>query len=255
MRRLGLAALVVVTAAAPAAALDHKNLDAGRPLRVEDAYTISTGELAIEAGAGFSLDRDADARGRFPVELLWGALPNLQLGIGSTFSTDPRTIEDPGRSGDVTLGALYNLNQETLWLPAFGAKLEVELPTGVRSSGVDVELKGIVTKSIERLSFHLNAAGLFTGDPHGDERDARWELVLGASYPIGAPQYTRLTLVGDVFAEQAHRHGESDLVGVEIGLRYQLTPRMVWDVGVGTELAGPRDRSRLLFATGISVGF
>ena len=248
------AALLVLGYAATAAALDHKNLDAGRPLRVEDAYTISTGEIALEAGAGFSLDRH-DARGRFPVELLWGAVPNLQLGVGSTLLTDPRSVEEPARSGDLTLSGLYNLNQETLWVPAFGAKLEVELPTGVRSSGVDVELKGIVTKSIGRLGVHLNAAGLFTGDPGDDERGARWEVVLGASYPIGAPHYTRLTVVADLIAEQAHRHGDSDVVGAEIGVRYQLTSRTVWDVGIGTEFAGPVDRTRLLFTTGLSVGF
>ena len=255
MRRVAIGAVLVLASAVNAVALDHKNLDAGRPLRIEDAYAISTGEIALEAGAGFTLDRQDDARGRFPVELLWGALPNLQLGVGSTLVTDPRSVEEPGRSGDLAVSALYNLNQETLWMPAFGVKLEVELPTGVRSSGVDVEVKGIVTKSIERLSFHLNAAGVFTGDPGDDERGARWELVLGASYPLGAPRYTRLTLVTDVFAEQAHRNGESDTVGAEVGLRYQLTPRLVWDVGIGTEFAGPGDRSRLLFTTGLSFGF
>jgi hypothetical protein len=175
--------------------------------------------------------------------------------FGTTLLTDPHSVEEPGKSGDLTASALYNLNQETLWLPAFGAKLEVEVPTGVRSSGVDVELKAIVTKSIERLSVHLNAAGVFTGDPDDDERGARWELVLGASYPLGAPKYTRLTLVADVFAEQAHRAAESDTVGAEVGLRYQLTPRMVWDAGIGTEFAGPADRSRLSFTTGLSFGF
>ena len=45
------------------------------------------------------------------------------------------------------------------------------------------------------------------------------------------------------------------MVGVELGLRYQLTPRIVWDVGMGTEFAGPADRSRFLFGTGFSFGF
>jgi hypothetical protein len=33
--------------------------------------------------------------------------------------------------------------------------------------------------------------------------------------------------VGDVFAEQAARRGEPTVVGAEIGLRFQLTPRLV----------------------------
>src|SRR5258708_7046248 len=84
---------------------------------------------------------------------------------------------------------------------------------------------------------------------------SRYKLALGASYPIGAPQFTRATLVGDVFAEQSTRRGESTVVGVEVGVRYQLTPRMVWDVGIGTEFAGPARRSDLFLTTGFSFGF
>jgi len=45
------------------------------------------------------------------------------------------------------------------------------------------------------------------------------------------------------------------VVGVELGFRHQLTHRVVVDVGVGTELAGPAERSRFFAAAGLSVGF
>lgn len=54
-----------------------------------------------------------------------------------------------------------------------------------------------------------------------------YQLVLGASYPVGAPRHTRTTLVGDVFTEQASRRGESNIVGIELGVRHQLTSRIV----------------------------
>jgi hypothetical protein len=256
MRRL-IACLSAVLVLAPiqAGAVDHKNLDEGRPLRLEDAYAISTGEIALEAGAGFTLRRHGDDRGFFPIELLYGAFPNFQVGVGTTLSTDPREIDEPGKSGDLRIGALYNLNQETLVMPAFGVKLEVELPSGVGSKGVDVEVKGIVTKSFERLSVHFNAAYLFLTDSDRGQRDGRYELVLGASYPIGAPKFTRATLIADVFTEQNTHRGESNVVGTELGLRYQLTPSMVWDVGVGTEFAGPSERSPFFFSTGLSWAF
>jgi len=44
-----------------------------------------------------------------------------------------------------------------------------------------------------------------------------------------------VTLIADVFAEQPVARHESTIVGTEVGLRYQLTPRIVWDIGVGTE--------------------
>ena len=246
---------VVLAAAAPANAIDHKNLDEGRPLRLEDAYPIANGELAIEAGAGFTLQRRGADRGLFPVELLYGPLPNLQVGIGSVLSTDPHDIEDRPKSGDLRLNALYNFNQETLALPAFAVKVGVDAPTGVDAHGFGVEAKGIVTKSVERLSLHLNAGYEFITSSREDERDGRYKLAVGASYPVGAPRFTRATLVADVFAEQSARHGEPTAVGTEVGLRYQVTPRMVWDVGVGTEFAGPAERAKFSLNTGVSFGF
>jgi len=116
-------------------------------------------------------------------------------------------------------------------------------------------LKGLVTRSFDRLSIHLNAGyEILSGVPR-EERDGRYEIVLGASYPVGAPRYTRTTLIADVFTEQSVRRGESNVVGAEVGFRHQLTPRVVLDAGVGTEFAGPADRSSFTFATGISIGF
>src|SRR5688500_3136677 len=238
-----------------ASAIDHKNLYEGRPLRLDDAYAISTGEIEVEVGAGFTLQRRAADRGFFPVEVLFGALPNLQIGVGTVLSTDPKNIDEPAKSGDLSLGVLYNFNQETLVMPALGARMEVNLPTGVDSHGVEVELKGIVTKSFERVSVHLNAGYEFLIDPARRARDGRYELVLGASFPLGAPQYTRATLVADVFTEEAVHRGEPNVGGGEIGVRYQVTPAIVWDLGVGTEFTGPADRSRLFFNTGFSFGF
>src|SRR5262249_45030844 len=119
---------IVLSVPVSALAIDHGNLDEGRPLRLEDAYATSTGEIALETGAGFSLLRRGPDRGLFPIEILWGALPNFQISLGTTLSTDPHEIDEPVKSGDLRLGALYNLNQEMLVLPAFGVKLEVNLP-------------------------------------------------------------------------------------------------------------------------------
>jgi len=247
------AALLI--AAMPAFAIDHKNLDESRPIRLEDAYPVASGEIAVEAGGGFRLARRGPDQGFFPLALLYGALPNLQVGVGSTLFTDPREVDDRPRSGDLHFSALYNFNQETLSLPALALKVGLDAPTGVGSRGFGVEVKGIVTKSVERLSLHLNAGYEFATAARDDERDGRYDLALGFSYPVGAPQFTRATLVGDVFAEQAGRRGESITVGVELGLRYQLTPRIVWDVGMGTEFEGPADRSRFLLGAGFSFGF
>jgi hypothetical protein len=253
--RVLMSVLVVAITTGDVYAIDHTNLDEGRPLRLEDAYAIADGEIALEAGGGFTLRRRGPNRGVFPAEILYGAYPNLQVGLGTTLSTDPRDIEDRPKSGDLQVNALYNFNQETISLPAFALKVGLDAPTGIDAQGYGIEFKGVITKSVERLSLHLNAGYEFlVARPRGD-RDGRYKFALGASYPIGAPQFTRATLVGDVFAEQSTRRGESPVVGTEVGLRYQLTPRMVWDVGIGTEFAGPAQRSDLFLTTGFSFGF
>ena len=246
---------IIVAVAGVAEAVDHKNLDEGRPVRIEDAYPIAQHEISVETGAGFALLSRGPARGVFPIEILYGALPNLQVGLGSVLFTDPHDIDDRPKSGDLQASALYNFNQETLILPAFAAKLSVTAPTGVDGHGWGIELKGIVTKSIDRLSFHFNGGYEFLTGSTRMEREGRYELALGASYPIGAPQFTRATLVGDVFAGQPATRGESTIVGIEAGLRYQLTPSIVWDVGLGTEFAGPASRSAFFATTGLSFGF
>lgn len=105
------------------------------------------------------------------------------------------------------------------------------------------------------MSLHFNGSYEFLIDSARNEREGRYKLVLGASYPVGAPQFTRVTLIGDVFTEQPVGRGEPNVVGTEVGLRYQLTPRLVWDGGIGTEFVGPARRSNLLLTTGFSFGF
>jgi hypothetical protein len=252
--RLIIVLLSVAAVAVEARAIDHANLDGGRPLRLEDAYAIPTGELALELGIGFDIRREADDQAFAPFELLWGALPNLQLSIGSTFISDPREVDDQSKSGDVRLSALYNFNQETS-LPAFAIKGELNLPTGVDSSGVDGEITGILTKSFGNISVHLNAGYEFLSGTDDGEEDGRYKFAFGASLPLGAPMHTRTTLLADLFFEEAHAARDDDIMGFEAGIRHQLTERIVLDGGIGTQFDGPDDRSEVFAMLGMSITF
>src|SRR5260370_23600440 len=128
--------------------------------------------------------------------MLDAAYPDLQVSVGTTLATDPRDIDDRPKSGDLQVSAVDNVNQETISLPALALKVGVDTPTGVGARGYGVELKGIITKSIERLSLHLNAGYEFLIATGAGDRDGRYKFALGASYPIGAPQFTRAALVG-----------------------------------------------------------
>jgi hypothetical protein len=247
--------LVICLVAAPVWAADHNNLDEGRPLRLEDAYPIAYGELSAETGARVSLNRQSPDRVTFPVELLYGAYRNLQVGVGSTLATAPHTIDEAEKSGDLRTFALYNFNQETLRLPAFTAKLSLDFPTGIHSRGVDTELKGILTRSFGQFRAHLNAGYEFVGHARDGGRDGRYEVVLGAQYPLGYPHFLNTTVLAEVFTQQSVHAGETNPSGVELGVRQQVAPLTVLDLGVGTEFVGPADRTLFFATVGVSIGF
>ncbi len=241
--------------AQPSFALDHDNLDPSRPIGMEDAYAIPKGEIGVEGGVRFNDQRQGPTRVTFQPQIIYGAFDNTQIEIQGDIFTDPSTIVGPDKSGDLHLGVLYNFNTETLNLPAFAVRAEVDLPTGVNSQGVDTQVTGILTRSFGRLRAHLNAGYTVLGSPQGQERPGAYRAVAAVSYPLGYPTSFRDTLIASVYTRQSDQRGQRNNTGVEIGLRHQLTSRIVLDGGLGTEFYGPSDRAALLGTVGVSVGF
>lgn len=236
-------------------ALDHDNLDPNRPIGMEDAYAIPKGEIGLEAGVRFNDQREGPTRITFQPQIIYGAFDNTQIEIQGDIFTDPETLTGPNKSGDLHVGALYNFNTETLSLPAFAVRAEVDLPTGVNSKGVDTQFTGILTRSFGRLRAHLNAGYTIIGSPQGQERPGAYRVVAAVSYPLGYPSSFRDTLIASVYSRQSDQRGQRNNTGIEIGLRHQLSSRIVLDGGLGTEFYGPQDRAALLGTVGLSVGF
>lgn len=238
-----------------ASALDHDNLDPNRPVQMEDAYAIPQGEIGVESGIRFNDRREGRSRVTFQPQIIYGAFLNTQIEIQGDFFTDPRSIVGANKSGDLHVGVLYNFNTETLRLPAFAVRVEADLPTGVQSRGVDAQVTGILTRSIGRLRIHLNAGYTALGDARTLERQGTYRLVAAVSYPIGYPRRFRETLIADVYTRQSDLVGQPNHTGIEVGVRHQFSSRIVLDGGVGTEFAGPADRSLFMGTIGVSVGF
>jgi outer membrane putative beta-barrel porin/alpha-amylase len=251
----GAIVLWLILQAVPGLALDHDNLDPNRPIGMEDAYAIPKGEIGVEGGVRFNDQRQGPTRVTFQPQIIYGAFDNTQIEIQGDIFTDPNTIVGPDKSGDLHLGVLYNFNTETLDLPAFAVRAELDLPTGVNSQGVDTQLTGILTRSFGRLRAHLNAGYTILGSPQGQERPGAYRAVAAVSYPLGYPTSFRDTLIASVYTRQSDQRGQRNNTGVEIGLRHQLTSRIVLDGGLGTEFYGPSDRACVLGTVGVSVGF
>jgi len=236
-------------------ALDHDNLDPNRPIQMEDAYAIPKGEIGLESGVRFNDRRAGKTRFVFQPQIIYGAWYNTQIEIQGDLFTEPESVVGANKSGDLHLGVLYNFNTETLTLPAFAMRVEADLPTGVRSKGVDTQVTGVLTRSFGRLRVHLNAGYTALGSAQGQERNGSYRVVAAVSYPIGYPHRFRETLIVDVYTRQSDLVGQRNNTGVEIGLRHQLSSRIVLDGGLGTEFYGPSDRSALTGTIGMSVGF
>ncbi|MEY4706159.1 MAG: hypothetical protein RL042_2364 [Nitrospirota bacterium] len=250
-----LALLLLGLLPAPLLALDHDNLDPNRPIGMEDAYAIPKGEIGLEGGVRFNDRRESRTRVTFQPQIIYGAFENAQIEIQGDLFTEPNTLVGASKSGDLHLGLLYNFNTETVSLPAMALRVETDLPTGVNSKGVDTQVTGILTRSFGRLRAHLNAGYTVLGSPQGQERPGAYRAVAAVSYPLGYPSSFRDTLIASLYTRQSDLRGQRNHTGVEVGIRHQLTSRLVVDAGLGTEFAGPADRAALLGTVGLSVGF
>jgi hypothetical protein len=245
---LAAGAFVLAIAAFPrlGLALDHANLDGGRPVRFEDPYPIPRGEWSFELGGGVRDNEVLGSHSFFPVEILFGAALNAQIKVSTEFAArEDSTHAESLRIGDTRVSGLYNFTQETTSVPGLGFEYAVLLPTGRDSHGLDAQVKLLITKSISRLSFHANASELFVGERSPGERYSRFELDFGTSFPLAGGTRT-LVLLGGYVEQSPFRTVEGpggiqlgrNRVGLELGFRRQQTARTVFDIGVATETEG-----------------
>ncbi|HMH52976.1 MAG TPA: hypothetical protein VK548_22250 [Candidatus Acidoferrum sp.] len=231
-----------------------KTLTEGRPLtRLGDAFPIGPGEGALYVGVTGMFQRSSANRADVPIQIVYGPFPQTQLGLGTTLSSRPHDPDDP-HAGDLTGSLRVNFGRETFFVPSLAAAFSVTVPTGVDAKATIYELKGYASKTLGfSLYGHFNVA-IDVADRVGrGERRARYSLALGVNHPL--PEFASLVLAADVFSDQSSTIGQPNTTGVEAGVRYRLTPDLYWDVGVGSELIGPRDRSAFFVTTGFTWGF
>lgn len=236
-------------------ALDHDNLDPNRPIAIEDAYVLPKGEIGIEGGVVYNDRGQGKGRVGFQPQIIYGAFDNAQIELMTTTLTEPNTVAGDDKSGDLSLGVLYNFNTETVEVPAFAVRVELGFPTGVKSKGLDTEVTGVMTRSFDRWRTHLNVGYTFLGSPASGERAGAYRVVAAVSYPLGYPDSFRDTFIANVFTRQSDLVGQSNPTGLGIGLRHQVSSRVVADIGLGSEVIGPADRSVFFSTIGLSVGF
>lgn len=224
-------ALVALAPAPGAAQEDFRAADLDRPIKVEDALPVKLGEWEVELGTRAAL-REEGSGILGLLELKAGLFLNTQVGIEAETA-----LEDEGgdgsRGGIEGFGGhvLYDFNRETRAWPAFAARIDVKTP-GLGEIGREawaVGLKGIATRSFDRLRLHANGGYVAAADEDGGDY---WKAGLAFDYPLGL--FSR-ALLGDLYAEIPAHEGRSR-VWLELGMRWQIGNDEVFDFGVASRL-------------------
>ena len=244
-----LAAALAALLASPAKAVDHNNIDAGRPLSFDDADAIAFRERALEFGVTLSAPRGSAAGLGLKAEYLYGFALNSHLSVDVDASLGGRAGSDETRADldEVGIGVFHNFNREYGGTPAFALRGDVLFPVN-GGGGTEYRLRGIASKAARQYDrWHLNLDAVFAPGTGDEEREFRPGAVLGYSTPIGYPARFDRTGLAEVALQTSEEKGEGPVVSLGLGLRQQVTVRSVLDVGVQADLAGgERDHVRLI---------
>ncbi len=261
MRRLAAVLVSVLLSASGVQAIDHDNIDAGRPLLFEDATSIAYRERAFEIGLGLGFPRRRSVGLEVSAEYLYGFARNTHFSIDFDPSVGGRAGTGDTRAdfGDVSVGLFRSLNRETLGTPGAAVRANLSLPTGRGSRGPQVRLRGILSRTVRQYSrLHLNADANLIFRPESGERAFQPALILGLTRPLGYPTRFDRTGLAEIAVRSGERTGSGAVLSTGVGLRQQVTVRSVVDIGVQSDIAAlgrNTDRDTLRLVAGYSSQF
>jgi hypothetical protein len=224
-------------------AADHTNLEEGLPTQIEDAYATAYMNREIQLAGRF--ERTNDGKDRFRLEPIfeYGVAHNAEVSLSVPFLLGNA---DKTGSGNVRIDALYNLNTESVLLPAFAVVGEAELPSGRDAAGVDTTVKLIASKMINPYStwlhrLHLNAMWTHNAGSTAEERSDMFAAIIGFSARIGKDT---VGIIDIIRRQEREKNKESNIA--EIGIRCQWNPLTVISAGGGYGFGDESPKLRLM---------
>ncbi|UCE59817.1 MAG: hypothetical protein JSU63_20535 [Phycisphaerales bacterium] len=260
---------------------------------MEDATPLDTGQFDLRFGfdwvteSGHANLGDSDDDYVMETAFVWGVAENFELSLAWDAwlgdSGDMGPFEDGNY--DTTLGMLWRLHKQgnkcaeagCLRMPNIALSAAVRLPTGCESSGVDGELRLIMTNEYDSgIRSHINVYGLaIDGDNQEsvgadwmradwgglddddgllDPRDFQWGIVLGADGPLCADGAVRW--VADYLHKASEFKGRGDMDIFEFGWEWTMSEMhkvgMSMQVGLDHTDDNPNFGAGLMYA--LSLG-
>jgi len=262
-------AVLAITPHLASAQTDYYNTDAGRPVQIEDAYALERRGFEIQL-APFRLERSRRGVYNFGIEpeFSYGILPRTHIEVGAPFAFIDAGLGNrtAGLAG-IDLSVMHNLNVETS-IPALAVVASALLPAGsLAEDKAYGSVKGIVTRTIFSIArVHVNGQYTFgeklpeIAEDGSEARPqvgqqalelSRWlaGVAIDRTFPLSA-----LLVTGEVYAQKPLREQEDVEWNTGVGLRYQLSPRLNVDGGIGRRLSGDDQSWYVTFGTAVAFG-
>lgn len=228
-------------AALPAAALDPSKLSIYQPLTVQDAYPTTTGTVQVQGSARY----DETSTGRDLIDLRpvvkWGAFEHFQLSFAAPFRLGDASSS---RSGDSLVAAFYQFAEDRNGFPAMALSQSVHEYFG-DLHGTETVTNLLATKSLSGdlsgTEIHLNLSYRRLYDGAMDERENRYQVVVGVSRAIGED----LAILADFVRQDDRRVGETSNI-IEVGERWKTGDNSIISLGVGAGIGDQSARARVL---------
>jgi hypothetical protein len=242
-----------------AAQTDYYNIDAGRPVRVEDAYPVEFRAVELQL-APVKLERSSGGAYKWEVEpeFAIGILPRTQIEVGFPLVySDLGGARGTGGLAGIGISALHNLNVETS-IPALGIAGSVLVPAGGHAPDrAYASLKGIVTRTMPWARFHVNGEYTFGSEPDAASiasplvELSRWwaGVAVDRTFPLRS-----FLVIAEVVAEQPIHEAEELQWDIGAGVRYQLSPRWALDGGMGRRMTGEHRAWHVTFGSAYAFG-
>ncbi|MFQ5500948.1 MAG: hypothetical protein ACE5EQ_01455 [Phycisphaerae bacterium] len=185
--------------------------------------------------------------------------PNIKYGITDDMFVELEVLplslgdgSDQG-NGDLSVQLFNQFLHETDTLPAFGAWVEMRIPTGEGSSGVDAEIHFNLTKTlVQNFRAHFEGFVETANGGRGDEEDNRrnfqWGLGPGFDY-----QFDEKTIAAlNYLHRSSEERGRPNQNILEFGVVRELTPsqhlKFAVDLGLDGHEETPNVAAKILWS-------
>jgi len=218
---------------------------------------VPPGALQIEGGVDYSRSRVSggpDERQFVLGALLRAGLTDrLEVRLDGAPLVRLRSAENDTGFGDPTLGVKYRFldAREGSWWPSLGLLPFVKLPIArepIGSERVDFGLTALASVDLPwQLDLDANAGLIAIGQSNRDAFLLQEVVSASLSRQIGE----RWSIFVEVFYASPAERGAHDIVGLDTGIQFFLTPRVALDAAAQTSFGGPGPD--YAFRAGVSV--